>query len=120
VGDATSRVQLISAVMLLYGVCVSQFQTVGQQQCNIYNGWGLLLLTTDGEAASTAACWARETARARAVSGDRACATVRVSAGTQPYFDYSIKTGIFGQPEAKVHLGQAWRIDFSYRNIHEY
>ena len=32
----------------------------------------------------------------------------------------SIKSGIFDQPEAKVHLGQAWRIEFSYRNIHEH
>ena len=32
----------------------------------------------------------------------------------------TIKSGIFGQPEAKVHLGQAWRIEFPYRNIHEY
>jgi hypothetical protein len=31
-----------------------------------------------------------------------------------------IKTCIFGQPEPKVHLGWAWRIEFSYRNIHEY
>ena len=30
------------------------------------------------------------------------------------------KTGIFCQPEAKVNLGQAWRIEFSYRNIREY
>ena len=31
----------------------------------------------------------------------------------------NIKTGIFGQPEAKVHLGRAWRIEFPYRNIRE-
>jgi hypothetical protein len=31
----------------------------------------------------------------------------------------TIKTGIFCQPEAKVHLGRAWRIEFSYRNIRE-
>jgi hypothetical protein len=36
------------------------------------------------------------------------------------YIASTIKTGIFGQPEAKVHLGLAWRIEFSYRNIHEY
>ena len=28
----------------------------------------------------------------------------------------TIKTGIFGQPEAKVHLGRAWRIEFPYYN----
>ena len=33
---------------------------------------------------------------------------------------HAVKTGTFGQPEAKVHLGQAWRIEFSYRNIHEH
>ena len=27
----------------------------------------------------------------------------------------NIKTGIFGRPTTKVHLGQAWRIEFSYR-----
>ncbi len=32
----------------------------------------------------------------------------------------SFKTGIFGQPEAKVHLGQAWRIEFSYKDIGNY
>ena len=31
-----------------------------------------------------------------------------------------IKTGIFGQLDPKVHLGQAWRIEFQYRNINEY
>jgi hypothetical protein len=31
-----------------------------------------------------------------------------------------IKTDIFFQPDPKVHLGRAWRIEFSYRNIHEY
>jgi hypothetical protein len=33
---------------------------------------------------------------------------------------YSIKTGIFGPPDPKVHIGQAWRIKFSYINIYEY
>ena len=32
----------------------------------------------------------------------------------------SIKTGIFDQPEAKVHLGQVWRIGFSYKDIRDY
>ena len=30
-----------------------------------------------------------------------------------------IKTGIFDRPTKKVHLGQAWRIEFPYRNIRE-
>ena len=30
-----------------------------------------------------------------------------------------IKTCSFGQPEPKVQLGQAWRIEFSYINIRE-
>ena len=34
----------------------------------------------------------------------------------------AIKTDTFDQPEPKVHLGHAWRIEFSYtrRNIREY
>ena len=32
---------------------------------------------------------------------------------------YYIKKGIFGRPTTKVHLGQAWRIEFPYRNIRE-
>ena len=33
-------------------------------------------------------------------------------------FTYAdIKTGIFGRPTPKVHLGRAWRIEFPYRNI---
>jgi hypothetical protein len=35
-------------------------------------------------------------------------------------YQKGIKSGIFGQPEAKVYLGQAWRIEFPERNIHEY
>ena len=30
-----------------------------------------------------------------------------------------IKTGIFGRPTTKVHLGRAWIIEFSYGNIRE-
>jgi hypothetical protein len=30
-----------------------------------------------------------------------------------------VKTGIFGQPDPKVYLGQAWRMEFSYKNIRE-
>ena len=37
---------------------------------------------------------------------------------TEIFFDI-LKSGIFDQPELKVHLGQAWRIEFSYRNIRE-
>ena len=32
----------------------------------------------------------------------------------------TIQSGIFDHPEAKVHIWQAWRIEFSYRNIREY
>ena len=31
-----------------------------------------------------------------------------------------IKPGIFGKPEAKVHLRQAWSIEFLYKDIREY
>jgi hypothetical protein len=31
----------------------------------------------------------------------------------------TIKTGIFGRPTPKVHLGWAWRIEFPYRNIRD-
>jgi hypothetical protein len=37
-----------------------------------------------------------------------------------PVLKNNIKTGIFGQPDPEVHLGQAWRIELSYRNIREY
>jgi hypothetical protein len=46
----------------------------------------------------------------------RACAAGRL---TLVACMHDIKTGIFGRPTIKVHLGQAWRLEFPYRNIRD-
>ena len=48
-------------------------------------------------------------------SAGREC--YRIAAVFTPVSTLYLKTGIIEGTHLKVHLGQAWRIEFSYRNI---